>query len=135
MDKISGSLLVFVCLAMGIYVNRPRFLTEPSYKNLTPIEKCAMRFLGIPSVWAILLAFLASALNQFFWDNDSTFMIFVFRLGLGIFLLLVGINGTIHGLLVWSSNQEKIMVRWIGIIPALLFIAFGGLAIVTAYRW
>ncbi len=134
-EKIAGSLLILVCLSIGIYVNRPRFLTEPPGKNLTPIERYAMRFLGIPIVWAISLAFLAPVLNRFFWDNGSTFLIFVFRLGLGIFLLLVGINGVIHGLFVWSSNKERIIIRLIAVIPALLFTVLGGSAIVAAYRW
>ena len=132
--KISGSLFVIGCLLLAIYVNRPRFLTEHSGKNLTTIEHRAMRYLGVPSLWAILLVFFASTFNQVFGDGISTFLVLVQRLGLGFFALLVGANGLVHGLLIWPPDKVKIL-RWIAIIPALIFLTLGGMAIVVAYRW
>ena len=133
-QKLIGSVLVIGSLILAVWMNRPRFFTVRSDKDLTTVEYNAMRYLGIPTLWGFILAFIASALNQILWNGNSSFLLFVFRLSLGFFTICLGTNTLIHSLFILPSRKNKHMYL-IGGIPALFIIFLGGMAIVSAYRW
>ncbi len=137
--KLTGSLLVLSCLSLAVMANRPRFLTERPDREITAVQRRAMRYLGIPVVWGFVLALLASAMNQAFEAGHSAFLVFVFRLSLAVSVFCLGANGLIHGLIVWpllrEPDQPSLAARLAGSLPATIILILGGVALVAAYTW